>query len=55
MSPTSLLQPLNILVHIWEDISMNFIEWLSKFNEFSVILVTINYLNKYVHFSLIKT
>ena len=46
----ALLQPLSIPSQRWEDVSMDFITGLPKFEGKSVIMVVVNNLNKYAHF-----
>jgi hypothetical protein len=46
----SLLQPLSIPSHLWEEVSMDFITGLPKFEGKSVIMVIVNRLTKYAHF-----
>lgn len=46
-----LLQPLPITTQVWEDISIDFINGLSKALEANTIVVVVNQLTKYGHFS----
>lgn len=46
----SLLQPLEVPSHVWEDISLNFIEGLPRVHGESVILTMVDKFSKYVHF-----
>ena len=46
----SLLQPLSIPSQRWEEVSMDFITGLPKFEGKSVTMVVVNRLTKYAHF-----
>ena len=52
ITSTGLLQPLSISDQVWEDISIDFIEALSKVHGKFVVLVVVDRLPKYVHFVL---
>jgi hypothetical protein len=52
--PTGLLQPLPIPQGAWQDLSLDFIEGLPKFEGFSCIMVVVDMYFKYVHFFPLK-
>jgi len=54
MKSADLLQPLPISIKIWFDISMDFIEGRPPFNGYTVIIVIVDRLTKYVNFAVLK-
>ena len=48
--PAGLLQPLPIPEHDWEEISMDFIEWLARSGGKTTILVLVYRFTKFAHF-----
>lgn len=52
--PMGLLQPLPIPEGLWQDLTMDFIEGLSKSEGYSVILVVVDRLTQYAHFMSVK-
>ena len=54
LTPAGLLQPLPIPDHVWEDVSMDFIDGLLSSNGFFMIFMVVNHLSKYDHFIAMK-
>lgn len=50
LTPSGLLCPLPIPNHVWEDISMDFIDRLSRSEDKSVITVVVDRLSKFSYF-----
>lgn len=53
--PSGLLRSLQIPKQIWEDLATDFIIGLPPPNAYSMIMVVFDGLEKYVHFSTLKT
>lgn len=53
--PIGFLSPLHIPTHVWEDIAMDFITGLPNSCGFTVIFMTVDRLNKFGQFFLLKT
>jgi hypothetical protein len=54
VKPAGLLQPLPIQAGAWQDITMDFIEGLPKYDGFNYILVIVDRFTKYAHFLPLK-
>jgi hypothetical protein len=50
LHPTGLLQPLEVSLMIWVDITLDFIEGFPRVHDKSVVLIVVNKLSKYAHF-----
>jgi hypothetical protein len=48
--PPGLLQPLPVPKGVWEDVSLDFVEGLSKFEGFDTFLVIADKFSMYAHF-----
>lgn len=52
--PVDLFQPLSVSQHIWTNISMDFVEGLSNFKGYSVVMVVVDWWSKDAHFVALK-
>lgn len=53
-TPTGLLQPIPIPAHVWDKVTLDFIQGQLCSKGYDTILVVIDCLSKYVHFKALK-